>query len=671
MTTTHRALLLAAMPLAALLNACAERSPLATASPDGPPPLAPAGSVTLECRVQVASRAMACGAPSPGGRADLLVGGQDRFVKIRSSNVAVGALPPPALGGQGGEALSAAYTLQLTADVTVQNLLSLPMGTTDGTTPDPAGVRIFFFSPPTVIGGSGEVGVINYDGLATFTASGQPYFAYPGILTPGAVSAAKNWRFGFTAGVTEFSFLLMVAAPLPNEAGWLNLETAFPALAPGQAVALTVTAQNATGSPSALRPVTWSSSDPAVARVDNIGVVVAVAAGEATVTATDGTRSGSTLVTVGPFDITPPTITHIDISPATANAGDAITLTATTTDAGVGVSEVTASLASPDFSNSAVCHSDAPATGTRASGTFSCQATIPYGATAGSWRLQLVVATDWRGNLRTADSYAPVFSGPNAVAVTSPNPDHTAPFIDGFSFGSPTVAAGGSETIALTLVDRGNGLASEEVFLSADNAPDVPGVNRILSCHTDIPGGPISGTFPCVIEVPPGFVNGPLTVDHAVLEDRGGNRRFLLPQDLVAQGFPTSVQVTSPAPDVTPPTLRTFRVIPSGTPGQGVIQVEAFDGGTGISQVSVVLRSIEAGKLAVTLNSETLGTGLAKAVTGTPADGTFELPYDLGALFGDKLDVGLRFEFEDLTGNKREYGPGELQKIGLLVNFRL
>ncbi|MEW6684217.1 MAG: Ig-like domain-containing protein [Nitrospirota bacterium] len=63
-------------------------------------------------------------------------------------------------------------------------------------------------------------------------------------------------------------------------------------------VSLAVDGQGALAAIGAISTVTWTSSDPTVAWVDANGVVMAVARGSATITATDGTRSSSATVKV-------------------------------------------------------------------------------------------------------------------------------------------------------------------------------------------------------------------------------------------------------------------------------------------------------------------------------------------------------------------------------------
>lgn len=71
----------------------------------------------------------------------------------------------------------------------------------------------------------------------------------------------------------------------------------------GGTVALTAQPLTASGSPLS-DDVAWSSSDDSIATVDDSGLVTAVAAGSATITATDGTVTGSAAITVSAATLT-------------------------------------------------------------------------------------------------------------------------------------------------------------------------------------------------------------------------------------------------------------------------------------------------------------------------------------------------------------------------------
>jgi len=183
-----------------LASACSERVPSAPRA---------ATSLTgrvLDCQADVGAGTLVCAPPSAtrGGSgasqisADVILGGQGIYVQLSSSNVSYDA------------------TNQIfQADVTVQNLTPLMLGTPDGNTV--TGVKVFFHSGPSVVSGSGAVSVANADGVGTFTGSNQPFFLYPEILPQGQVSAAKTWQWAVPSTVGRFVFQVLVDAAAPVE----------------------------------------------------------------------------------------------------------------------------------------------------------------------------------------------------------------------------------------------------------------------------------------------------------------------------------------------------------------------------------------------------------------------------------------------------------------------
>ncbi|PYO44918.1 MAG: hypothetical protein DMD33_01315 [Gemmatimonadetes bacterium] len=162
----------------------------------------------VTCQADVRARTVSCGASgSPvaitttsGFAADLIVGGQNTNVLLKSTNVSYDA------------------TAQIfQADVTVQNLMTPTLGTADGNTV--TGVKVFFHAGPNVVSGSGTVTVANADGTDTFTGTNQPYFLYAEMLPTGIVSAAKTWQWAVPTTVGSFTFQVLVnAATAPPRA---------------------------------------------------------------------------------------------------------------------------------------------------------------------------------------------------------------------------------------------------------------------------------------------------------------------------------------------------------------------------------------------------------------------------------------------------------------------
>jgi hypothetical protein len=188
-----------AAAFALLLAACTDQNPLAPAPAPGPNVLS-----ALACAVDVQAGTMSCQRQDPvsGANLDVLYGGQENYVKLKSSGTSY----------DGGTEI-------LQTNVTVQNLLHLPVGTPDGVTV--GGVKVFFASGPTVTSGGvgAAVSIANEDGTGTFTAVGQDYFEYLEILEPLQISSSKTWMFNVTPTVTTFSFTVFISAPMTDPSG--------------------------------------------------------------------------------------------------------------------------------------------------------------------------------------------------------------------------------------------------------------------------------------------------------------------------------------------------------------------------------------------------------------------------------------------------------------------
>jgi hypothetical protein len=226
----HLILLLAAVTLSA---ACADSS-------TGPAPHSLRGysgssssgvSAQLTCEVTITPRSVTTTAATPGVSA----GSSGSIVCRPNAHAAGGA----AAGGQ--RTVSAADSIlenqgtdvsiqfdsvqitenvltlvrTLTAWTSVTNMLAMPMGTSNGVTPAANGTRVFFSSGPSTLSGIGVVTVANATGTGTFTATGQQYFQYSGIIAPGASSGTIGWQFNSALAVNSFTFGIGVDAIVP------------------------------------------------------------------------------------------------------------------------------------------------------------------------------------------------------------------------------------------------------------------------------------------------------------------------------------------------------------------------------------------------------------------------------------------------------------------------
>ncbi len=107
----------------------------------------------------------------------------------------------------------------MTVKISVINHIAKPLGTSDGVHPAPNGTRVFIMSGPTVLTCSGlclvpSVTVNNSSGTGTFTAAGQMYFEYPGIIKPDSASTAVQWSFAII-DASKFNFQVGVDAITP------------------------------------------------------------------------------------------------------------------------------------------------------------------------------------------------------------------------------------------------------------------------------------------------------------------------------------------------------------------------------------------------------------------------------------------------------------------------
>jgi len=262
-----------ALVLATVLAACQE-VPVESNRPE--PPVTEVPDSTLahgvrvfaaECKANVRQQKVECGAPAsiPGLSPDLIVGGQNQYVTLASTNVNYDGA-------------------QFTFDATVRNLIPQPMGTTDADTkaPAPGGVKVFLLDPPAVTDGSGSITVVS-DGTSTFTNADQHYYQYNTVLDQYEVSSARTWRFDMPGTVNTFSFRVLVSAPVPYPDGYIDVSGPSELRYTPRQFAATVRSAVGTAIPS--MPITWSVSDTTMAAVDPAGMTMPKRAGSIRITA--------------------------------------------------------------------------------------------------------------------------------------------------------------------------------------------------------------------------------------------------------------------------------------------------------------------------------------------------------------------------------------------------
>ncbi|HYR07044.1 MAG TPA: Ig-like domain-containing protein, partial [Longimicrobium sp.] len=507
-----------------------------------------------------------------GGASAVILGGQGVNVRLRST----------------GMSYDGTSTFRM--DVTVENLTGQVLGSVDGVTPHPDGVRVFFASGPT--SATGTVEVANATGEGFFTAAGQKYFQYGGILAPGDTTPPLEWRFTLPPTVMSFQFAVYVAARVANESGWLRMEPFFPSVAVGESMPLHAHRYDVAGRPAPGGTVTWSSADSTIARVAADGTVTGVAPGETYIFATDGPRTALGQIRVGSTsgDVVPPTAHELAISPVqvAADGLDSLTLSVRLTDGGAGTRYVYLQAVSPSQEHSTSCWSVEPATGTRADGTFTCRAAVPPHAEGGVWRMNQLTAVDRGQNSRSLFGTGSLWGGvPTAIYVHSPTPDLQAPTFTDVAFTPDSVEANGldSVTVSLQMQDAGSGVASTYAAFRS------PAGNELATCESLSPftGTRAAGTFRCRLAVSAGSEPGQWTLESVETRDATGNFRRVYAAELDSAGYPTVLRVSGPPADTSRPVLTGFSFSPDSVRANGLdsvtVEVEITDEGSGAERV--------------------------------------------------------------------------------------
>jgi uncharacterized protein YjdB len=271
------------------------------------------------------------------------------------------------------------------------------------------------------------------------------------------------------------------------------------------------------------RPVTWTSSDNAVATVSANGIVHALTLGSTTITAASEGKTGTLVVTV-----TPRQVASVVVSPATITvaAGKTTQLTATIADAN-----------GQPLSGHAVTWttSDAAKATVNASGLVSALSAGPVTITATS-----------EGT-----------TGQSSVSVI----DLGAPNVVGLSVNrtSVDVSAGRDSIVVSVVVKDAGGAGVQRVDIAAQSP-----TSNVSSCSAPTPatGTVYDGTFKCSIVIPKMGPTGNWTLS-VVAVDGALNQRRLSTADVATLGGVSQFTVTSTAVDNTPPVLASLDITPS------------------------------------------------------------------------------------------------------------
>ncbi|HEX6367429.1 MAG TPA: hypothetical protein VF006_00770 [Longimicrobium sp.] len=193
-----------------------------------------------------------------------------------------------------------ATSTSVSFDLRVVNLVPQPIGTDDGVNLHSRGVRLFFWSNPTVTNGSGSVSIVQPSTSGSFTGSNQKYHQWNEIVqSQDTTVAEKPYEFSLTGTVNEFEFTLGISTNM-QWAAITSASAATATVAVGDSVDLNAWRLNALGDTMAISSITWASSATGVATVGSTsGMVTGVSAGTANVVASQsGSRPDTVVVTV-------------------------------------------------------------------------------------------------------------------------------------------------------------------------------------------------------------------------------------------------------------------------------------------------------------------------------------------------------------------------------------
>src|SRR3989442_11616615 len=216
--------------------------------------------------------------------------------------------------------------------------------------------------------------------VAIADANGNVTALAPGAATITATSEGQSGTAAIT--VTNVAVNSVTVSPAP---------ASVPA---GQAVQLTATPKDASGTPLTGRAIIWSSSNTSVATVNASGLVSGVVAGSATITAMSEGQSGTSAVTVTPPSSTCPTSSTAFQNAAFATQAGSFTAVFDATPNGAGLDAATglsqgAAAAYTDFAV-IVRFNTGGTIDARNGGAYAATNTIPY--TAGtSYHFRVVV----------------------------------------------------------------------------------------------------------------------------------------------------------------------------------------------------------------------------------------------------------------------------------------
>jgi hypothetical protein len=268
-----------------------------------------------------------------------------------------------------------------------------------------------------------------------------------------------------------------------------------------------------------------------------------------------------TLAVTSTLDTTPPNLTSFTVTPAaidTTATSAAVTVGFVLTDDLSGANSFQILFTSPSGNSTQLgSKTFTPST----SVTDSLMVTFPRFSESGTWTVSAAIVGDAAGNTQILDASALAALGPSTLTVTSGPQDTTPPTLTAFSFTPTSINVTGAPatvTLNFTMTDDIAGATDlQATFLSPSGAVFVNAAANFPSSLSVT--GSASATFA------KGSENGTWTVATVLVGDAAGNTKVLATADLIALGFPTTLNVINATGDTTPPVIvPTVNPLPNG-----------------------------------------------------------------------------------------------------------
>jgi len=183
-------------------------------------------------------------------------------------------------------------------------------------TPTTASIAVTQRQPFTALGTFTDNSVSNISSAVNWGSNNLPIavISSQGVAT--GVSTGSS-QISASSGTISSPMADLTVVPLPTLTS-VTVAPANPGISLGATLQLSASGHYSDGSSTILATPAWFSTDSQIVAVDAKGNITGVGLGSATITAIQGSLSGSALVTVNP----PPTLTSITVLPASAVIGN-------------------------------------------------------------------------------------------------------------------------------------------------------------------------------------------------------------------------------------------------------------------------------------------------------------------------------------------------------------